>query len=145
MDYTVYGILWARILEWVPFPSPGDIPNLAKAGLNPCLYLVLDPGKAEFFHQGPRPIPSNFCLEPLEMSPCLTTPTFSDGSVVKILPANAGDTGDTGDVGSIPWGRKWQPTPVFLPGKSYGQSTEGHSPWGRKDLDMIKREQRELP
>ena len=23
--------------------------------------------------------------------------------------------------GKIPWRRKWQPTPVFLPGKSYGQ------------------------
>ena len=27
MDYTVNGILQARILEWVPFPSPGDFPN----------------------------------------------------------------------------------------------------------------------
>ena len=24
-------------------------------------------------------------------------------------------------VGKIPWGRKWQPTPVFLPGESHGQ------------------------
>ena len=27
MDYRVHGILQARILEWVPFPSPGDLPN----------------------------------------------------------------------------------------------------------------------
>ena len=27
LDYTVHGILQARILEWVPFPSPGDLPN----------------------------------------------------------------------------------------------------------------------
>ena len=27
IDYSVYGILQARILEWVPFPSPGDLPN----------------------------------------------------------------------------------------------------------------------
>ena len=27
MDYTVYGILQARILEWAAFPSPGDLPN----------------------------------------------------------------------------------------------------------------------
>ena len=27
MDYTVHGILQARILEWVPFPSPNDLPN----------------------------------------------------------------------------------------------------------------------
>ena len=26
-------------------------------------------------------------------------------------------------VGKIPWSRKWQPTPVFLPGKFYGQKT----------------------
>ena len=30
-----------------------------------------------------------------------------------------------------PWRRKWQPTPVFLPGKSRGQrSLVGYSPWG---------------
>ena len=27
MDYTVHGILQARILEWVAFPSLGDLPN----------------------------------------------------------------------------------------------------------------------
>ena len=27
MDYAVHGILQARILEWVAFPSPGDLPN----------------------------------------------------------------------------------------------------------------------
>ena len=31
----------------------------------------------------------------------------------------------------IPWRRKWQPTPVFLPEKSHGQrSLVGYSPWG---------------
>ena len=38
-----------------------------------------------------------------------------------------------------PWRRKWLPTPVFLPGESHGQrSLAGYSPWGRKQLDMIK-------
>ena len=27
MDGLVHGILQARILEWLPFPSPGDFPN----------------------------------------------------------------------------------------------------------------------
>ena len=32
-------------------------------------------------------------------------------------------------VGKIPWRRKWQPTPVFLPGESHGQrSLVGYSP-----------------
>ena len=35
------------------------------------------------------------------------------------------------------WRRKWQPTPVFLPGKSHGQrSLVGYSTWGLKELDM---------
>ena len=33
------------------------------------------------------------------------------------------------------WSRKWQPTPVFLPGKFYGQrSLAGYSLWGHKQL-----------
>ena len=36
-------------------------------------------------------------------------------------------------VGKIPWSRKWQPTPVFLPGESHGQrSLAGYSPWCHK-------------
>ena len=27
MDYTVHGILQASVLEWVDFPSPGDLPD----------------------------------------------------------------------------------------------------------------------
>ena len=43
-------------------------------------------------------------------------------------------------VGKFPWRRKWQPTAVFLPGKSHGQrSLVGYSPWGRKELDMTER------
>ena len=42
-------------------------------------------------------------------------------------------------VGKIPWRRKWQPTPVFLPGKSHGQkSLVGYSSSGHKDLDTTE-------
>ena len=38
------------------------------------------------------------------------------------------------------WRRKWQPTPVFWPGKSHGQrSLAGYSPLGRKELDTAER------
>ena len=38
------------------------------------------------------------------------------------------------------WRRKWQPTPVFLPGESHGQrSLVGYSPWGHKESDMTER------
>ena len=36
-------------------------------------------------------------------------------------------------VRKIPWRGKWQPTPVFLPGKTCGQrSLVGYSPWARR-------------
>ena len=42
--------------------------------------------------------------------------------------------------GNIPWRRKWQPTPVFLLGKSHGQrSLVGYSPWGHKESDTTER------
>ena len=43
-------------------------------------------------------------------------------------------------LGKIPWRRKWQPTPVFLPGKSHGwRSLVGYSPRGRKESDTTER------
>ena len=65
---------------------------------------------------------------------------FPGGTVVKNLPANAGDTGDVGSIpgsGKIPWRRKWQP--VFLPGESHGQrSLAGYGPWGHKESDTTE-------
>ena len=38
------------------------------------------------------------------------------------------------------WGRKWQSTPVFLPGESQGQrSLVGCSPWGRYQSEATER------
>ena len=61
-------------------------------------------------------------------------------------------------VGKIPWRRRWQPTPVFLPGKSRGLYYSGLErgrlfileslcpisygidvKWGRKESDMTER------
>ena len=37
------------------------------------------------------------------------------------------------------WRRKWQPTPVFLPGESQGQrNLVGCHLWGRTELDMTE-------
>ena len=47
----------------------------------------------------------------------------------------------------IPWRRKWQPTPVFLPGKSHGQrSLVGYSPWGHKKVgqDLMTKQQQNI-
>ena len=67
---------------------------------------------------------------------------FLGGTVLKHAPATAADAGDAGLIsgsGKIPWRRKWQPTPVFLPGESHGQrNLVGYSPWGRKELVTTK-------
>ena len=43
-------------------------------------------------------------------------------------------------VRKIPWRKKWQLTPVFLPGRSHGQrSLTGYSPWGHKESDTADR------
>ena len=58
--------------------------------------------------------------------------------MIKNLPAKARDMRhEFGPwVRKIPWRRKWQPTAVFLPGKSYGQrSLVGYIPWRHKELD----------
>ena len=62
--------------------------------------------------------------------------------MVKNLPANAGDEKDKGSIpgsGRPPWRRKWQPTPVFLPGKFHGQRTlPDYHPWFHKEPDMTE-------
>ena len=62
--------------------------------------------------------------------------------MVKNPDANAGDIRDTSSIpglGRFPWRRKWQPTPLFLPGKSYGQrNMVGYGPNGRKESDMTE-------
>ena len=44
------------------------------------------------------------------------------------------------------WWRKWQPSPVFLLGKSHGErSLVGYSPWGRKRIgqDLVTKQQQQ--
>ena len=58
---------------------------------------------------------------------------FPGGSEVKASACNAGDLGSIPGLGKFPWRRKWQPTPVFLPGESHGRrNLVGYSPRGRK-------------
>ena len=58
---------------------------------------------------------------------------FPHSSVGRESAYNPGDMGSIPGSGRSPWRRKWQPTPVFLPGELHGQrSLTGYSPWGHK-------------
>ena len=66
------------------------------------------------------------------------------GSDGKASVYNAGDLdsipGSNPWVGKIRWRRKWQSTPVLLPGKSHGQrSLIGYSSGSRKESDTTER------
>ena len=61
--------------------------------------------------------------------------------MVKSLPADAGLKRCWFDpwVRKISWRRKWQGTPVFLPGKYHGQrNLVGYSPQGPKESDTTE-------
>ena len=61
---------------------------------------------------------------------------FPGGSVVKNLPANAGDSGLIPGWGRSPGEGNGNPTPVFLPGESHGQrNVAGYNPC-LKELDL---------
>ena len=68
---------------------------------------------------------------------------FPSGSVIK-NPLAMPETQETRFdpwIRKISWGRKWQPTPVFLLGKSQGQrDLVGYNPWGDKESDMSEHE-----
>jgi len=62
---------------------------------------------------------------------------FSGGSDGKESACSAGDPGSI--PGKTPWRRKWQSTPVFLPGKSHRwRSMADYSSWGCKEADTTE-------
>ena len=69
---------------------------------------------------------------------------FKNWASQKNVPAYAGDIRDKRCgfnpwAGKIPSSRKWQPTPVLLPGKFHGQrKLVGYNPWGAKGLDTTE-------
>ena len=62
------------------------------------------------------------------------------GSVGKESSAcNAGEAGSISGLGRFPWRRAWQPTPLLLPGESYGHwSLVGYSQSDHKESDRTE-------
>ena len=79
---------------------------------------------------------------------CYTDPGGTSGKKQKQqqqkkkTPANIVDIKDmrfNSWIRKFPLGRKWQPTPAFLPGESHGQrSLAGYSLLGHKESDMTE-------
>ena len=62
--------------------------------------------------------------------------SFPGGLAMKNPPANVGNSGFDTWVRKIPWRRKWQHTPVFLPiGNPMDRGAWQASPWGCKRVE----------
>ena len=156
--YTVHGILQASILEWVAIPFSRGLPNqgsdpgllhyrqilyqLSHKGSPRILEWVAYPFSSRSFQ--PRNQNRVSCIAGRFFTSWATREAlftyrhvgkylgFPDGKVVRNLLANAGDDRDVSSIpglGKSPWRQAWQPTPLFLPGKSHGQRIlAGYSP-----------------
>ena len=85
------------------------------------------PGRADSV----KPGASLSCLQDCHL--CLssekTFPKDSCNSDGKESSSNAGDTGSIPELGKIPWRKKWQATPGFLPGKFHGHRSRDAESW----------------
>ena len=106
----------------LPFSSPGDLPDPGIESWFPSLQADYLPSEPPGKSREAASLISHLHL----------TPGFPGGTVIKNLPANAGDARDSGLIPwirKIPWSRDLQPTPVFMPGESPGQRNQlGCSP-----------------
>ena len=143
-DSSVYGILQARILEWIAilFSRGSSWPRDWAQVFSHCQQIL-----HQLSHKG---IPWERCqlihvegIMEIEKS-LLGYHHILDWFRQKLFvsdgtesPCNVGDPSlIPGSGRCIPWRRAWLPTPVFLPGELHGQrSLAGYSPWDRKELD----------
>ena len=104
----------------LPCPPPGDLPN---PGIKPV--SLMSPASRFFF----------VVFFFFTTSTTLGLPWWHSGKESPCQCRRLRRCGLDPWSGKIPWSKKCQPTPVFLPGKFHGQrSLEGHSPWGPKEL-----------
>ena len=147
--HIVHGTLKPRILEWFPVPFSSGLHLTSKyLGIFKTyvshwffwqrIYLIW----FQFFKMFKAylrtwDVVCIFLVNQLPyhyVTPCLWEFSLPSGSVVKNPPAMQEPRFDPW-VGRILWKRKWQPTPVFLFGKTHGQrSLAGYSPRGHKRI-----------
>ena len=112
--FRMSGSRWVRIPSWLPGLWRSF---LYSSSVYSChLFLICSPSV--------RSIPFLSFIVPI----------FPGGSYGKSVCLQGGRPGFS------PWRRKWQPTPLLLPGESHGwRSLMGYSPWSRKELDTTER------
>ena len=118
--------IWTTIREWKIFSC---FTLLSLSSLSLSLFFFLSELTSKFIWQ------KNLSLTLMKQFIIFNYPiySFSSSSVVKNLPAKQEMWVQSMGCKEDPWRRKWQPTPIFLPGKSHGwRSLAGYSSWGHK-------------
>ena len=136
---SVHRIPQERILEWVAvsFSRGSSQPRIQVDSL-PLSHQGLLRGKTSPAASRCYPI-SLLSFIAYFRSERLLSKQILNASISLPLSPQCGRPGLKPQVGKIPWRRKRQPAPVFLPGKSHGQrSLAGYSPWGYKESDTTE-------
>ena len=134
----------------LPFQSPGELPH---SGVRPTFPALAEADSLPLSCQGNPRIGDTAVKKQTKNEISFSRQTvhviisklcqcdFQVVLIVKNLPVKVEDRRHGFDpwVGKNPWRRKWQPTPIFLPGKFHGQrSLVGYSPWGPKESDWTE-------
>ena len=132
--YTVRGISRPQYWSGQPFPSPGDLPDPGIEPRSPTLQvdsLPAEPqGKPKNTGVGSLSLLQQiFPTQGLNQGPLhckwilyhLSHQRSPSGKETTCQCRRLKRCGFDPWLGKIPWRRKWQPTPVSLPGESHGQ------------------------
>ena len=141
MDYTVHGILQVRLLEWAAFP-------FSSGSFWPRNWTGVSCTVGRFFTNWAITITLMYvqrrekAMAPHSSTVAWKIPwTEGPGRLQSMGSLRVGyDWATSLSLSTfMHWRRKWQPTPVFLPGESHGQrSLVGCSPWGRRESDTTE-------
>ena len=143
---SVHGIFQARVLEWLPFPPPGDLsdPGIETASpVSPKLagrFFTTEPPGNPYTNKTPylpKYFSTSLCIHYIWKKHTMKTwVTQLKQKQIKIQQYQS----DTHDyrfdpwVGKIPWRRERLPTPVFWPGEFHGLYT----PWVHKESNRTE-------
>ena len=120
---SVHGIFQTRILEWVAMPPQGDLFSWPRALT--CISYISCIGRQVLYHQRykfPRVVNEEGDGTPLQYS-CLENPMAEEPGRLQSMGSRRVGHDWATSLSLFPfmhWRRKWQPTPVFLPGESQG-------------------------
>ena len=132
MGSSFLGILQARIPGWVAMPSSRESSPPRDRTRSPAL-------QADSLPSEPPGI--LYIMDKSSWVSPLSCSIISDHRVAQMVKhLSAMRETQVQSLGAEdPWRRKWQPTPVLLPGKSHGwRNLVGYSLWSRKELDRTE-------